>query len=168
MLESVKTRIAFIAALVLIAYACGNTFNGPLAFSGTYVNLTANNVRGACTGTATSSSTLGLYGTGPNETTTTCTSTTIGSGIVMTKPYTIYELLVTATHAGVNASSGAVTVLKNGVAQTMVCTVGTGTACQDGATAHRVSGSAGDLISIQFTTQAAEVLAGMQASLIID
>lgn len=145
-----------------------NTFTGPMNFSGTYINQTALNVAGACTGTATASQTLGLYGTGPNVTATTCTSTTIGSGIVMTKAATIYELLATDTHVGVNASSGAVTVLKNGVAQSMTCTLGTGTACQDGAVAHQISVSPGDLIAIQFTTQAVEVLAGVKASLIID
>ena len=121
-------------------------------------------MRGICTGTATSSSTLGLYGIGPNETLTTCTSTTIGCGIPMTQARTVSTLQVTATHAGVNASSGVVTVLKNGSATTIRCTIGTGTSCND--FTHTVSFSAGDLLSIQFTTQASEVLAGVQAQVI--
>lgn len=121
-------------------------------------------LKGACTGTATSSSTLGLYGTGPNETATTCTSTTLGSGVVMTQGRTLATLQVTATHVGVSASSGVVTVLRNGVATTITCTIGTATSCHD--FAHTVAVSAGDLISIQFTTQASEVLAGVQASII--
>ena len=121
----------------------------------------ANLVAGACTGTATSSSTLGLYGTGPNITATTCTAA-VGAGIVQTKSRTLNNLNVTASHAGVNASSGVVTVLKNGGATALTCTIGTGTSCFD--VTHSVATVAGDLISIQFTTQAAEVLAGVQAS----
>ena len=148
--------------------AGGNSSNAaPFSFGGTYIDLTGTFPGGTCTGTATSSATLGLYGTGPNETLTTCTSATIGNGVAMPKAGTIFELLATATHAGVNASSGAVTVLKNGVAQSMTCTIGTGTSCQDGVVAHQISVAKGDLISLQFTTQAAEVLAGVQANLII-
>ncbi len=120
-------------------------------------------VAGICTGTATSSSTLGLYGTGPNETTTTCTSTTLGSGIPMTYSGTLGYLYANATHAGVNASSGVVTVLKNGATTTITCTIGTGTFCED--RTHQVSFVAGDLISLQFTTQATEVLAGVSATI---
>ena len=145
----------------------GNQSVGPWTFTGTYVDQTGTFSGAGCTGTATSSSTLGLYGTGPNVTVTTCTTTTIGSGIIMPKAGAILELLATAAHAGVNASSGAVTVLKNGVAQSMTCTIGTGTACQDGAVAHQVAVSKGDLISLQFTTQASEVLAGVSVSLVI-
>lgn len=83
------------------------------------------------------------------------------------KAGTIFELLITTSAAGVNASSGAFTVLKNGVAQSMTCTVGTGTSCTDGATAHQVTVAKGDLISIQFTTQAAETLANPKVDLII-
>ncbi len=157
-----------VAGLGQIVDHGGNLFVGPMTFSGTYTNLTSLHVKGACTGVATAASTLGLYGTGPNVTATTCTSATIGTGIVMNKNYTIYELLATATAAGTNASSGLVTVLKNGVAQTMVCTIGTGTACQDGAVAHQISGSPGDRISLQFTSQAADTLAGVKATLVIE
>ncbi len=120
--------------------------------------------RAACTGTATSSVTLGLYGTGPNETVTTCTSAAVGTGLVMKNTGTLINLLVTATHAGVSASSGVVTVLKNGATQTMTCTIGTGTSCNDGV--HTVAYAPGDLISIQFTTQATEVLAGVNAQVV--
>lgn len=144
----------------------GNGFAGPVNFQGTYSNMTALNVFGACTGVVTASSTLGLYGTGPNVTATTCTSTTVGTGILMNKNATVYELLATSTVAGVNASSGAVTVLKNGAAQTMTCTMGTGTACQDGT--HTFTVVPGDLVSIRFTSQAADTLAGVKATLVID
>ena len=118
-------------------------------------------VTGTCTGVATAASTLGLYGTGPNVTATTCTSTTVGTGIPMNHSGTISALQVTTTAAGVNASSGVFTVLKNGVATTVTCTVGTGTNCADGT--HTASFVSGDLISIQFTTQTAETLAGIKA-----
>lgn len=148
--------------------AGGNIYSGPNALTsslGVVVNWVADGhqLSGSCTGTATASSTLGLYGTGPNETTTTCTSTTIGSGLTISGAARILQnLVVTATNAGVNASSGVVTVLKNGATTAITCTVGTGTFCSDGT--HTVAVSPGDRISIQFTTQAADTLAGVNAS----
>ena len=123
-------------------------------------------VVGACTGTATASqSTMGLYGnTSPSSATTTCTVTTAGTGVVMQYPGTLYGLVVNAGTGGVNASSGVFTVLKNGAGTTITCTVGTGTACSDGL--HQVTYTTGDLISIQFTTQAAETLANLKASVL--
>ena len=138
----------------------GNTISGGVTGGATLI-ADGHSAKGTCTGTATSSSTLGLYGTGPNVTTTTCTSTTIGSGIVVSGSRTLQNLIVTASHAGVNASSGVVTVLRNGIATTLTCTIGTGTSCVDGT--HTVALSDGDLISLQFTTQATEVLAGVSA-----
>lgn len=143
----------------------GNTFSqGTVgvnnASTATY-RADGHTINGACTGVSTASSTLGLYGTGPNVTSTTCTSTTIGTGITMQTAGTIRALAVSATAAGVNASSGVVTLLKNGVAQTLTCTVGTSTSCFD--STHTVSYAAGDLLSFQFTTQAAETLAGVKA-----
>lgn len=151
----------------LVNLGGNNSTAGPWTFTGTYTDQTGTFSGAKCTGVATAASTLGLYGTGPNETATTCTSTTIGSGIIMSKAGKIFELLAKATAGGVNASSGAVTVLKNGVAQSMTCTIGTGTSCIDGATAHVVTVAKGDLISIQFTTQTAETLAGVSADLVI-
>jgi hypothetical protein len=134
-----------------------------VSFGGTIV-ADGRSMRGICTCTATSSSAMGLYGTGPNETLTTRVGITIGGGIPMTQARTVSTLQVTATHAGVNVSSGVVTVLKNGSTTTITCTIGTGTSCND--FTHTVSFSAGDLLSIQFTTQAYEVLAGVQAQVI--
>lgn len=119
---------------------------------------------GACTGVATASSTLGLYGTGPNETATTCTSATIGSGVPVNSARTLSTLIVTSSAVGVSAASGVVTVLKNGSATTITCTIGTTTSCIDGT--HTVALVAGDLISIQFTSQAADTLAGVKASVL--
>lgn len=119
-------------------------------------------LRGACTGVVTASqTTMGLYGTGANVTATTCTQTTPGAGVPMRGARNVFWLDVTSTAAGVNASSGVVTVLKNGVATTITCTIGTGTSCFDGT--HTVAFADGDLISIQYTTQAADTLAGLKA-----
>jgi hypothetical protein len=146
----------------------GNTYAGGTALvsvaAGGKVFGPGHQVAGSCTGTVTASQTLGLYNTGPNVTLTTCTSTTIGSGISMPASGNMTTLVVNASNAGVNASSGVVTVLKNGAGTTLTCTIGTTTACAD--TTHSVSYVAGDLISIQFTTQAADTLAGVKASVL--
>ena len=77
----------------------------------------------------------------------------------MTRAGTLKGLTVTATHVGVSSSSGVVTVNKNGSATALTCTMGTTLACSD--TTHSVSFVAGDFITISFTTQASEVLAGV-------
>lgn len=118
-------------------------------------------LQGSCTGVGTASSTLGLYGLGQFATPA-CTSTVVNLGQVMAKAGTAYALYATATAAGTNASSGVVTVLKNNVPQTLTCTIGTGTSCSDGASAHTFTYVAGDVISVQFTTQAADTLAGVK------
>lgn len=117
---------------------------------------------GSCTGVGTAASTLGLYGTGANVVATTCTSLLIGTGIVANGARTIANLSVTATAAGTNASSGVVTVLKNGAGTAVTCTIGVATSCQD--SLHTATLANGDRISIQFTTQAADTLAGVVAS----
>jgi hypothetical protein len=147
----------------------GNIFTGTIAVASPGLwngKGNGDTLRAACTGTATSSVTLGLYGTGPNETLTTCTSATIGSGIVMTNSGTVRMLLVSDTHVGVNASSGVVTVLKNGSTQAMTCTLGTSLSCINQTNTFAVV--QGDLISVQFTTQAAEVLAGVNAQIMVN
>ena len=129
--------------------------------SGSSYVADGHSAKGTCTGVATASSTLGLYGTGPNVTLTTCTSAAIGTGIQVQGTRSLANLVVSATAGGVNASSGVVTVLRNGSPTTITCTIGTATFCSDGS--HSVTASDGDLISIQFTTQAADTLAGVKA-----
>jgi hypothetical protein len=138
--------------------------SAPYLGTGVLVSATGRNLSGICTGVASSSSTLGLYGTGPNQTTTTCTSTVIGTGTPVQSTGTLGFLTATASAGGVNASSGVVTVLVNGSPSTITCTLGTSTNCQDGI--HFVSLNAGDRVSLQFTTQAGETLAGVQASVL--
>lgn len=132
--------------------------------------ITRSTVNGACTGTVTASLTTGgIFGTGPNIAATACNAApnnagpgTLGVGVPMQGAGNLQMLVVNASAAGTNASSGVVTVMKNGVATTLTCTVGTGTTCTDGT--HTVAFVAGDLISFQYTTQAADTLAGLKIS----
>ncbi|HEV2964938.1 MAG TPA: hypothetical protein VG649_24145 [Candidatus Angelobacter sp.] len=143
-----------------------NTVTTAFAKVGSFGNMgfsPALTLQGACTGTATASSTLGLYALGELAATT-CTSTTLNIGQVMNRAGTLLNLQVTAGTGGVNASSGVFTVLKNGSATTLTCTTGTATSCSD--ITHTAAFAIGDVISIQFTTQAAETLAAIRASVV--
>jgi hypothetical protein len=124
---------------------------------------------GACTGVGTAASTIGLRISGSSTTGTAvvaaCTnSAVLDAGLPMNGIRTLRNLMALATAAGTNASSGVVTVLKNGVATALTCTIGTGTSCND--QTHTVATTAGDLISIQFTTQAADTLSGVKAQVV--
>jgi hypothetical protein len=152
----------------------GNTFTS--SATNPFINYTVgtwsgpgagNNIYAACTGTATSSATLGLYDpeSAPNVTATTCTSTTLGSGKVMNRAGHLAGIIITAGTGGVNASSGVFTVLKNGSTTAITCTMGTATTCRDFSHAP-VATVQGDLISIQFTTQGSETLANVKATVI--
>ena len=138
----------------------GNTLPIPNNILGTLI-ADGHSVKGICTGVGTAASTLGLYGTGPNVTLTTCTSAAIGTGITISGSRTLQNLKATATAAGTNASSGVVTVLVDGAGSAITCTIGTGTSCIDGT--HSVAVTDGQRVSIQFTTQAADTLAGVKA-----
>lgn len=123
-------------------------------------------VKGTCTGTVPASATSGgLYGTGSNITSTVCATiggTTVGAGEVMQAAGTMGMLQVAAGTGGSVAGSGVFTVLKNGSTTTITCTVGTATSCVD--VTHYVAYAVGDLISIQYTSQAADTLANIKAS----
>lgn len=142
----------------------GNTFGGPLTITASTASYIADghSVKGICTGVATAGpTTLGLYGTGPNVVLSSCTSAAIGTGVPVSGSRTLGGLAVTATAAGVGAGSGVVTVLVDGAASTITCTIGTGTTCSDNT--HTVTVTDGQRVSIQFTTLAAETLAGVKA-----
>jgi len=134
-------------------------------FTGTWIGPTVQS--GSCTGTATAGQAtpgLSLYPLG-SPTTTTCTSAAGTAGYVVAtvgKTGVLSYLRATSSAAGVNASSGVVTVYKNNVATTITCTIGTGTSCTDNT--HSVAYALGDIITINFTTQAAETLANVRAS----
>jgi hypothetical protein len=121
---------------------------------------------GTAQGVCTAASTLGFYGFGQSAAIT-CTSTTVNLGKVMTQPTLsagLGTLVVSAGTGGTNASSGVVTILKNGVATAITCTLGTGTFCDD--QTHTVAVAAGDVISAQVTTQAADTLANVKITLL--
>lgn len=139
-----------------------NTYSGGTVCPTASCTLIADghSAKGACTGTVAAASTLGLYPLA--GATTTCTSTTPNSApVVVAGARTLQNLVVTAGTGGVNASSGVVTVLRNGATTTITCTLGTGTSCVD--STHTVVAADGDLISIQFTTQTADTLANVKA-----
>ena len=141
----------------------GNSFiapgTAPVTNTGTYV-VSPDGLQGACTGVATAAATLGLYGIPGVTGATSCTNATI-AGAVSKGSKTLMHLFASSTAAGTNASSGVVTVMRNGVSTSITCTIGTGTSCSD--TSHVQALSAGDIYSIQFTTQAADTLAGVKA-----
>ena len=127
-------------------------------------------LNGRCTGTANATAGIyGLTGIDPTINTIACNSTAVTvaavPGTVINRPGLLKSLSVTATAAGTNSSSGAVTLNKNGSATTITCTIGTGTSCSD--TTHTVSVAAGDIISITFTDQTSDTLAGLNATALV-
>jgi hypothetical protein len=123
------------------------------------ITCTGNCVKGTATGTCTASSTLGMYGTGPNATTSTCTSTTIGSGVqVIGIGRVLQALTVTAGTGGV--AGDAVKVLQNG-SVVGTCTIGTGTVC---GVSLNVALNDGDLITLEVVTGVSTTLANVKAT----
>lgn len=118
-----------------------------------------------CTGTATSSATLFLQSPFGLAALPNCTNAT--ANIVWMAPASgsIQGMFLSATHAGVSASSGVVTLFKNGSSTAATCTFGTTTRCSYDGAASPIAFSTGDVFTIQYTTQAAEVLAGLNAQL---
>jgi hypothetical protein len=140
---------------------------GTITNTGNWIVQNGNQTRGSCTGVVgAGGGTFGLYGTGANVVLTTCTSALVGTGNIAPAG-TLQHLFVTATAAGNNAgTSGVFTVLVNGAASTITCTVGTGTSCSD--TTHAVTLSAGNLVSLQFSSPAGDTLAGLNSSVDIN
>lgn len=117
-------------------------------------------LEGSCSGVATASQTLGLYGLGQYAALT-CDQTAYTLGPVMSQPGVIRFLGVAVSPGGTTGASGVFTVQKNGSDTTSTCTVGTSTTCSD--STHFVSFVAGDVIAIKFTTQGSETLANVKA-----
>ena len=122
---------------------------------------------GTCRGTATSSATLGLYLLGQNATAN-CTSTTVNLGQMVTIVPLSGSVFGLAVSAGTGCKSGntcVFTVLKNGSATTLTCSmVGPASSCFDNS--HFDIPTAGDTYSVQFTTGATETLANVTATLL--
>jgi hypothetical protein len=129
---------------------------------------------GACTGTATSSSSaLYLFNLGaPTGACTVTYSTNNINAPVMTTTGTLSKLTVRCGTTGVSSSSGVFTIFDapSGTAYTgsstgITVTYGTtaaNTMVQD--TTHTYNYAVGDMITVRFTTQASETLGGCTAS----
>jgi hypothetical protein len=147
----------------------GSTFNGSAAETISYNTVgaapavAASTVRGYCTGTATSSTTLYLFQLGTGATTCTGTSSVGYDAFLATHAGTLKNLTVKVGSAGVSTSSGVFSISDEGVTNTNItCTIGTGTTCSD--TTHTYTTTAGHYYFVQFTTQASETLANVQVS----
>ena len=139
----------------------GTVFTGSVG-SGTKIasNSAVQTFEYGCTGTATSATTIILNNT---LTAPACTGTSASRPLTkISSAGTITNLAVGCTTGGVNASSGVVTVRRNGSTSVLTCTLGTGTTCSD--TTHSFAVGAGDELNLQFTTQSAETLANCEFS----
>jgi len=158
----------------------GTTRLNNVTIVGTCSGCSGGNPRTAqafCTGTAASSSTLAMFGAG--SATPSCTSRVgpeSAAQLLMTTSGTLSGLAVRCAHAGVNAASGVFSIwdLPSGAAMSSEESgVKTGLTVTYGATeantslfdaTHTFVYAKGDLLRVQFTTQARETLADCVAS----
>jgi hypothetical protein len=151
-----KLVLAIGGTLLLASLLCAQQSGGHPASSVTRTAF------GYCTGTATaSSSSLSVEMLGGNN--IGCSGTFQPTGIIMVGSGTLSNLRVRCNATGVNASSGAFTVhdLRAGVdtATPITITYGTtatGTVVSD--STHTYAYQDGDMVRIEFTTQASETL----------
>lgn len=135
-------------------------------------NTGARTASANCAGTATSSiSNLSMSGLGFTPSGSNCAGTLgVVNGLTTTSAGTISLLTVRCANRGVNSSSGVFTVLdtpSGGVRVATGLTVTFGlatnnTSVQD--TTHSFTYAAGDLLQVNFTTQAAETLGNCSVS----
>jgi hypothetical protein len=125
---------------------------------------------GYCTGTATSSSTLSLFGLGATSAACTQTASSV-AGVLMTTAGTASNLSVVCNTGGVSSSSGVFTVYDapdlNGTLVTTPITVTYGTAASATLVQDLVdtySYAKGDRLLVKYTTQASETLANCTVS----
>lgn len=119
--------------------------------------------QGSCTGTATSNATLLIFLNPPGPCTGTSAATANALAVIATRTGIIRNLRVHADVAGVNGSSGVVTVQISGSGATSVtCTIGTSNTCSD--TTHTAAVSAGALLDVFVSTQLGETLGGLNIS----
>lgn len=158
----------------------GTTSLNNVTISGTCTGCGGKSIRTAeafCVGTATSSSTISMFGAG--ATSTSCTSTAGAETVaqlLMPVGGTLSSLSVRCAHKGINSSSGAFSIwdLPAGTAMSSASSgVETGLTITYGArkenatlfdTTHTFAYAKGDLLRIQFTTQAKETLGDCVAS----
>jgi hypothetical protein len=132
----------------------GTSVTGAVGFGTSLVisNGTPGMLQWACTGTATSSTTISLAG-GAACTTTSAFQYPLSSSGVMR------NLSCASQTGGVNASSGLVHIRINGVNSSLQCSFGTGRTCTD--VLDTVTVSSGQTIDMTISTQAAETLANI-------
>lgn len=146
-----------------------NVWNGiPQVTTGTYIPPNPS-PQGSCTGTSTANiAAPGIFVQPATAATRTCTSTTEVAIFQAPRAGTLQVLQCTATTGGVNASSGLVTVrvapLATGTfaASGITATFGTTTSAID--ITHTFAVTTGQFVSIAYTTQVAETLAGVSCT----
>lgn len=119
-------------------------------------------IRGWCAGTAASSTTIAPFGFGQGTTTSCAAGPNNVGGFLATHNGILQHLYISAGTGGVNSASGVCTITDNGLATALTCTIGTGQACND--TTHSDHTTAGHIYQLACTTQAAETLADLNAS----
>jgi hypothetical protein len=139
----------------------GNTWtmgSAASVFSGLLI-ADGHSVKGICTGTANASVTNSLYGTGPNIDSTTCAAqtSTLGAGYVVSGSRTLQGLVCTSSATTVSV---ACTLVVNGSATALTCTMAAAIACNDWV--HSVALNDGDLVSERIVTGAAETGANIK------
>lgn len=133
------------------------------------VNMTAppaSAIHGICKGVATANNTngVGVTNLGGDPTINTC----IGSagvqkfGTVITHACTLANFYVNAGVAGKDATDAVMTLQDNATGLSLTCTVGTATNCHD--TTHTAVATAGDMIWVKGSTEAATTLADVSVS----
>jgi hypothetical protein len=142
--------------------------NGPLftgvANNGLLGSVVADgrSVMFSCTGTANASVTNSLYGSGPNITVTTCSgqTSTLGTGIPFQQARTISGVICTSSATTVSVVC---TVMKNGSTTSTTCTMTASQRCNNFTT---TAVSAGDLLSGEIVTGAAETGANIKMQIL--
>lgn len=137
-----------------------NIFGTPRPFSNTLSG--ARVASSQCTGTATASATLSFFGLGGNS--ISCTGTVQSIGTIMTSAGTLSNLYVRCGNTGINTSSGVFTIHNlHGTVDTVTPITATfGTAANNTQVTdltHTFAYLAGDVVRVEFTTQASETLA---------
>lgn len=120
-----------------------------------------------CVGTFTANATLALFPAGYRSNPNGCNGiNSTGANGIFARAGTVTAIYVDVVAAGVNSSSGVVTVFDSTKSTILgTCTVGTGTSCS--ATALTGVVSAGDRYRVTVTTQVGETLATMAVAFLL-
>lgn len=146
-----------------------NTLGNSNPFSGNWKVNGPPVMVGIGTGTCTSSTTLFLFGSGQitGRTCTVAAESLTPNQNVATRNGVLHNLRCSSTAAGVNSSSGLVTVRDNGANTALTATFGT-TKLAINSPTQSVNTAIGDVITFSITTQVAETLAGVACQVQVD